>query len=77
MVTLNWKTTKAFDRFKIEKWCSDLDFVAKVAKDKKSAKFLLVRQDMFDGTVHAKGMKTKGKDTVVRAILTMITKNCF
>ena len=36
-------------------------------------KYLPVRQDLFDGIVDAKGMKTRGSTETVRAILIMIT----
>ena len=52
----------------------DLAYVDKLAKDKKGVKYLLVRQDLFDRTVDAKGMKTKDSKETVRAFLTMITK---
>ena len=52
----------------------DLAYVDKLAKDKNGVKYLLVRQDLFDRTVDAKGMKTKDSKETVRAILTMITK---
>ena len=65
---------KAFAGFKIEKWCMDMAYVDKLAKDKNSVKNLLVRQDLFDRTVHVKGMKTKDSEETVRAFLTMITK---
>ena len=50
---------KAFARFKNEIWCMDLAYVDKLAKDNNGVKNLLVRQDLFDRTVDAKGMKTK------------------
>ena len=37
----------------------DLAIVDELAKDNNGVKYLLVRQDMFDRTVDAKGMKTK------------------
>ena len=37
----------------------DLAYVDKLAKDNNGVKYLLVRQDLFDRTVDAKGMKTK------------------
>ena len=43
----------------------------KLAKDNNGVKYILVRQNLFDRTVDAKGMKTKDS---VRDILTMITK---
>ena len=36
--------------------------------------FLLVRQDLFDRTVNAKGMKTKDSQETVKAYYSMITK---
>ena len=65
---------KAFARIKNEIWCLDLAYVDKLAKDDNGVKYLLVRQDLFDGTVDAKGMKTKDSSESVRAFLTMITK---
>ena len=50
-------------------------YVDKRAKDKNGVKYLLVRQDLFDRTVDAKGMKTKDSKETVCAFLTMITKN--
>ena len=64
---------KAFARFKTKNWCMDLAYV-ELAKDKNGVKYLLVRQDLFDRTVDAKGMKTKDSKENVRAFLTMITK---
>ena len=63
---------KAFARFKNEIWCMDLAYLDKLAKDNNGAKCLLVRQELFDKVVDAKGMKTK--DSKDRAILTGITK---
>ena len=37
-------------------------------------KYLLVRQDLFDRTVNAKGMKTKDSQETVKAFSSMITK---
>ena len=65
---------KAFARFKNEIWCMDLAYVDKLAKYNNGVKYLLVRQDLFDRTVDAKGMKTKDSKETVRAFLTMITK---
>ena len=70
----NFKRMKEFARLKNEYWCMDLAYVDKIAKDNNGVKFLLVRQDLFDRTVDAKGMKTKDSKETVRAILTMITK---
>ena len=52
----------------------DLASVNKQAKDKNGVKYLPVRQDLFDRTVEAKGMKIKDSKETVRAFLTMITK---
>ena len=52
----------------------DLLYVDKLADDINGVKFLLVRQDLFDRTVDAKGMKTKDSKKTVRAFLTLITK---
>ena len=50
---------KAFPSFGNEIRCMDLAYVDKLAKDKICLKYLLVRQDLFDRTVDAKGMKKK------------------
>ena len=52
----------------------DLAYVDKLAKDNNGVKYFLVRQDLFDRTVDAKGMKTKDSKENVRAFLTIITK---
>ena len=52
----------------------DLAFVDKLAKDNNGVKFLLVRQNLFDRTVDAKGMKTKDSKETVRTFSKMITK---
>ena len=52
----------------------DLEHINKLAKDKNGVKYLLFRQDLFDRTVDAKGMKTYDSKETVRAFLTMITK---
>ena len=65
---------KAFANIKNAIWCTDLAYVDKLAKDNNGVKYLLVRQDLFDRTVDAKGMKTKDSKETVRAFLTMITK---
>ena len=71
LATRKFKRMKAFARFKNEIWCMDLVYVDKLAKDKNGVKYLLVRQDLFDGTVDAKTMKTKDSKQTVRAFLTM------
>ena len=72
--TRKFKRMKAFARFKNESWCMDLAYVDKPAKDNYGVNYLLVRQDLFDRTVDAKGMKTKGSKETVRAFLSPITK---
>ena len=57
---------RAFARFKGEIWCMDLAFVEKLAKDNNGVNYLLVRQDLFDRTVGAKGMRTKDSKETVR-----------
>ena len=64
---------KAISRFKNEIWCKNLAYAEKLAKDNNGVKYLLVRQDLFDRTVDAKGMKTKDSKETVRAFLTMTT----
>ena len=64
---------KAFACFKKETWYTYLTFVEKVAKNI-GVKYLLVRQDLFDRTVVAKGLKTKDSKDIVRAFSTLIAK---
>ena len=52
----------------------DLAYVDKLAKENNGVKYLLVRQDLFDRTVNAKGMKTKDSQETVKAFSSMITK---
>ena len=47
---------KAFSRFRKEIWCMDLAYVVKPAKDNNGIKYFLVRQDLFDRNVDAKGI---------------------
>ena len=75
IATRKFKRMKAFARFKNEIWCSDLTYFDELAKDNNDVKYLLVRQDLFDRTVDAKGMKSKDSKETVRALLSMITKN--
>ena len=44
-----------------------------MAKKNNGVKYLLVRQDLFDRTVNAKGMKTKDSQETVKAFSSMIT----
>ena len=45
-----------------------------MAKENNGVKYLLVRQDLFDRTVNAKGMKSKDSQETVKAFSSMITK---
>ena len=58
---------KAFARIKNENWCMDLAYLHKLAKDNNGAKYLVVRQDVLDRTVNARGMKTKDSKEMVCA----------
>ena len=65
---------RAFARFTNESWCMDLAYVDKLLKETNGVKYLLVRQDLFDRTVDAKGMKTKDSQETLKAFSSMITK---
>ena len=52
----------------------DLVYVDKLAKKNNGVKYLLVRQDLFDRTVNAKGMKTKDSQKTVQGFSSRITK---
>ena len=69
-----FKRMRAFARFSNENWCMDLGYVDKLAKEKNGVKYLLVRQDLFDRTVNAKGMKTKESQETVKAFSSLIKK---
>ena len=69
-----FKRMRSFARLRNEIWCMDLAYVDKLAKENKSVKYSLVRQDLFDRTVNAKGMKTKDSQETVKAFSSMITK---
>ena len=71
----NFKRMRAFARFRNEIWCMDLAYVDKLAKNNNGVKYLVVRQDLFDRTVNAKGMKTKDSQETVKAFSSMITNN--
>ena len=49
-------------------------FVDELAKKNNGVKYLLVRQDLFDRSVNAKGTKTKDSKESVKAFSSMITK---
>ena len=74
LATRKFKRLKAFAIFKNEIWCTDLANVDKLAKDNNGVKYLLVRQDLFDRNVDAKGIKSKDSKETVLAFLSMITK---
>ena len=74
LATRKFNRLKAFARFKNEVWCMDLAHVDNLGKDKKGVSYLLVRQDLYNGTVNAKRMKTKDSKKLVRSYLTMSTK---
>ena len=59
LATRKFKRMKAIERSKNEIWCMELAHVDKLAKDNNGVMYPLVRQDLFDRTVNAKGMKTK------------------
>ena len=61
-----FKRMRAFARFRNEIWCMDLAYVDKLAKEKNGVKYLLVRQDLFNRTVNAKGIKTKDSQETVK-----------
>ena len=52
----------------------DLANVDKLAKHNIGVKYLLVRQDLFDRTIDAKGMKTKDSKETVKTFSKTITK---
>ena len=72
--TRKYRRMRAFARFKKEIWCMDLAYVDKLAKDNNGVKYLVVRQDLFDRTVDAKGMKTKDSKETVKTLSKMTTK---
>ena len=67
LATGKFKTMRAFTGFRNENWCMYLAYVDKLAKENNGVKYLLVRQDLFDGTVIAKGTKTKDSQETVKA----------
>ena len=62
-----FKRMSAFARFRNEIWCMDHSYVVKLAKENNGVKYLLVRQDLFDGTVNAQEMKTKDSQETLKA----------
>ena len=53
----------------------DLAYVDKLAKYNNAVKYSLVRQDLFNRTVDAKGIKTKDSKETVKTFSKTITKN--
>ena len=74
MAAGKFKRMRAFARFRNEICCMDLAYVDKLAKENNGVKYLLVRQDLFDRTVNAKGMKTKDSQETVKAFSSKTTK---
>ena len=64
----------AFAQFTYEIWCMNLTYVDKLAKRINGVKYLLIRQDLLDRTVNAKGMKTKDSQVTVKNFASMIKK---
>ena len=54
LATRKFKRLKTFPRFKNEIWSMELAYVDKLAKDNNGVKYLLLRQDLFDGNVDEK-----------------------
>ena len=75
LATRKFKRIRVFARFRIKFgiWCMDLAYVDKLAKENNGVKYLLVRQDLFDRTANAKGMKTKDSQESLKAFSSMIT----
>ena len=69
-----FRRKRAFARFINEIWCMDLAYVDKLAKENNGVKYSLVRQDLFDRTVNAEGLKTKDSQETLKAFSSMITK---
>ena len=61
-------------RFRNDFRCMDIAYIDNLAKDNNSVKYLLVRQDLFDRTVNAKGMRTKDSQETVKAFSSLISK---
>ena len=74
MAARKFKRMRAFARSTNEIWCTNLAYVDKMSKKINGVKYLLVRQDLFDRTVNAKGLKTKESQETVKAYSLMITK---
>ena len=70
-----FKRMRVFARFTNEIRCMDIAYVDKMARENNGVKcFLVLRQDLFDRAVNAKGLKTKDSQETVKAFSSMITK---
>ena len=65
---------RAFARFRTDFWYMDYAYNDKLAKENNGVKYSPVRQELFDRTVNAKGMKTKDSQETVEAFSSIITK---
>ena len=74
LATRKFKRMRAFAKFRNEISCIHLAYVDEVAKKNNGLKYFLVRQDLFDRTINAKGLKTKDSQETVKAFSSMITK---
>ena len=72
--TSKFKGVRAFASFKNEIWCMDLAYVDNLAKNDIGVKHVLVRQDLFDRNVDAKGLKTKDSKETVKTFSEKIIK---
>ena len=52
----------------------DIAYVDKLAKEDNGVKYLQVRQDLFDRTANAMGIKKKDSHETAKAFSSMITK---
>ena len=74
LATRKFKRMRAYATSRNENWCIDLPYVDTFAKENNVVKYLLVRQDLFDRNVNAKGMKTKDSQEIVNGFSSIITK---
>ena len=75
LATRQTKRMKALARFRKEIWCLGPAYVDQLAKDNNYVKYLLYRQDLFDRTVDAKGLKTKASKGLICAFWPWLQKN--
>ena len=67
MAAREFEGMRAFAKLRNEIWCVDLTYVDILAKATNGVNYLLVRQDLSDRTVNAKGMKTEDSQDTVKA----------